>query len=188
VSADLIRAFVALELPGVVRARLAEVQARLRPRLPGLRWVAADSLHLTLRFLGDATPGELVTLARDVGAAAAACPRAIVRLTGLGVFPERGAPRTLWVGVDLPAAFLELQRACEIAARSAGFEPERRPFTPHLTLGRWRERVPEPRLDPCELGEAALERLIVFRSELRPDGARHTPLHVFELPGERGPA
>jgi 2'-5' RNA ligase len=186
VEGETLRTFVALELERGVRARLAELQARLRPRLPGLRWASAETLHLTLRFLGDATPAQVASVAREVGPACAACPRATVRLTGLGLFPERGAPRTLWVGLDLPPVFLDLQRACERAARAAGFEAERRPFTPHLTLGRWRESAPRPALDAPELGTATLGRVVVFSSELHPAGARHTPLHAFDLPAEGG--
>lgn len=184
VDGDTLRTFVALELPGDARARLLDLQARLRPRLAGLRFTAAETLHLTLRFLGDATPAQVASVARDVGAACALCPRASVRFTGLGLFPERGAPRILWVGLDLPPALLDLQRACERAARAAGFEAERRPFTPHLTLGRWRESVPRPALDGPDLGAATLARVAVFSSELHPAGARHTPLHVFDLPPE----
>ncbi len=182
-----VRAFVALELPADVKSRLGGLQARLRPQLAGLRLVMAHSLHLTLRFLGDSTPEQVAALARDVGAAAGRCRRASLPLTELGLFPERGAPRTLWVGLAWPTAFALLQRACEQAARAAGFASETRPFSAHLTLGRWRERVPRPTLAPQALGVAALSRVVLYRSELRTSGAVHTPLHVFELPPEQAP-
>lgn len=180
--AGTLRAFVALELPGEARrAALDQVQP-LRSRLPGLRWTAAESLHLTLRFLGDEVrPAEIERLAPALAEAAARCPPGPARLAGLGLFPERGAPRVLWLGLALPEPFFELQAACERAARAAGFEAERRPFAPHLTLGRWRERVPRPELPPCEAGQTRLERLTLFRSELDPRGARYTALRTFPL-------
>ncbi len=185
-QSDAQRAFVALELPVDLKARLGELQTRLRPHLPGLRWAAASSLHLTLRFLGDSTPQQIAALARQLAAAAARCPAARAPLTGLGMFPERGAPRTLWAGVSLPPTLVALQRSCEDAARLVGCEAETRPFTAHLTLGRWRERVARPELPAVELGAADLTRVTLYRSELRTSGAVHTPLHVFELAPAQG--
>lgn len=171
-----VRAFVALELPAEAKARLAQAQARLQARLPGVRWVSAAGLHLTLRFLGDSTPRQIERLTAALHAAACACPAGAGRLAGLGVFPERGAPRVLWVGLELPAPLFELQAACERAARAAGFAPETRAFTPHLTLGRWRERAPRPTLEPLDLGGVALDTVVLYRSELRPSGAVYTAL------------
>jgi 2'-5' RNA ligase len=178
---DVVRAFVALEIPADARQRIVDRLQPLRPRLPGLRWTAPESLHLTLRFLGDTRPGQVEGLAGDLAAAAAGCPAGLARLPGLGLFPERGAPRILWLGFELPDAIYDLQRACERAARAAGFEPERRPFAPHLTLGRWRDRAPRPELPPCDLGELRLDRLVLFRSQLDPRGAVHTALRAFPL-------
>lgn len=178
---ETIRAFIALELPAEAKARLADARARLQPRLHGLRWVAASGLHLTLRFLGDSTPRQIDQVATALHAATRACPAGTGRLAGLGVFPERGAPRVLWVGLDLPPPFFALQAACERAARHAGFEPERRAFTPHLTLGRWREPAPRPVLEPLDLGDAVLDRVVLYRSELHPSGAVYTALHAFTL-------
>lgn len=178
------RAFLALELSEDVKR---EIAAALGPRaasLAGLRRTAPGNVHLTLRFLGDSRPEQLAALVPSVGAAAARCPPADARIAGLGLFPERGAPRILWLGVEPGPGVLELQQACEQAAQSAGFAPEPRPFRPHLTLGRWRERVRRPELAALELGVARLERLVLFESRLDPRGAVYTPLHTFRLGGE----
>lgn len=176
-----VRAFIALELDARVRAAMGELQARLRPRLGAIRLARPEGLHLTLRFLGDTSPAQVEALRPRLSAAAAACPPAEVRVAGLGTFPERGSPRVLWLGLDLPPTVLDLQNACERAARAAGFDPEPRPFRAHLTLGRWRERAPRPDLPPEDLGATRLETLILFRSELRPQGAVHTALGRFPL-------
>jgi 2'-5' RNA ligase len=83
----------------------------------------------------------------------------------------------------VPATVFDLQRACERAARAAGFEGEERPFRAHLTLGRWRDRAPRPDLPPTDLGATRLDSLILFQSDLRPDGAVYTPLARFALQG-----
>lgn len=176
-----IRAFVALELPAAARARVAEAIETLRPTVPDVRWVRPEGIHLTLRFLGPSEPDALERLKPRLGAAAAACPTAEVPLRGFGLFPERGAPRVLWVDAPLPAHCLELQRACEAAAIACGYQRETRAFRAHLTLGRWRDRAPRPRLEARELGRARLDSLVLFSSELRPGGAVYTPLRAFPL-------
>ena len=176
---------MALELEARLRQSIGELQARLRARLGGIRLVRAEGIHLTLRFLGPTSPAQAEALRPLLAAAAAACPAAEVQVAGLGTFPERGSPRVLWLGLDAPPAILETQRACERAARAAGFEPEERPFRAHLTLGRWRDRAPRPDLPPADLGTARLESLILFRSELLPDGAVYTPMAEFALGAAR---
>ena len=136
-AADEVRAFVALELDAVLHGYLARIVEDLRPRLPGLRFSPVGNAHLTLRFLGPSSPAALARVADAIGPATAACPAADVPLAGLGAFPPHGAPRILWLGLDLPASMLALQAACERAARAAGFEPGTRAFRAHLTLGRW---------------------------------------------------
>ncbi len=180
-AADEVRAFVALELDAVLHGYLARIVEDLRPRLPGLRFSPVGNAHLTLRFLGPSSPAALARVADAIGPAAAACPAADVPLAGLGAFPPHGAPRILWLGLDLPASMLALQAACERAARAAGFEPETRAFRAHLTLGRWRERAARPTLPDVEPRSTRIERLVVFRSDLKPTGAVHTPLHVLPL-------
>jgi RNA 2',3'-cyclic 3'-phosphodiesterase len=170
-----IRAFVAFELDDRLRAAIAALQDRFRA-LAGLRLVRPEGVHLTLRFLGWSTRPQLEALAPRLAEAASDCAPFEARLCGLGTFPERGVPRVLWLGVELPPAVLELQRACERAARDAGFEAEERAFAPHLTLGRFRERVRRPRLDPVDLGATRIETLVLFRSVPQRDGAVYTPL------------
>lgn len=177
-----IRAFVAFELDERLRAAIAALQDRFRA-LAGLRLVRPEGVHLTLRFLGWSTRPQLEAIAPRVAAAAEACAPFEARVAGLGTFPERGAPRVLWLGVALPPEVLELQRACERAARDAGFEAEERAFAPHLTLGRFRERVKHPRLDAVDLGPTRIETLVLFRSVPQRDGAVYTPLVRMALGG-----
>ena len=179
-----LRAFVALALDAALRERLAAAVALWQPALPGLRLVAADNIHLTLRFLGPSQPPQLERLEPALATAAARSPKLRARVSGAGMFPERGSPSVLWIGLEAQPDLGPLQAACERAVRDAGFAPERRPFRPHLTVGRWRERLRErPTLPELAIGETTLERLVLFKSELRPDRAHHTPLASFALSG-----
>jgi 2'-5' RNA ligase len=182
-STDVVRAFLALELDAKLHEWLARLVDDLRPRLPGCRFGPIGNAHLTLRFLGAASPRALEGIAKAMGPAAADCPAASVALTGLGLFPPRGAPRILWLGLDLPRPMLALQAACERAARAAGFEAETRAFRPHLTLARWRDRVARPQLPAIDPGLTRIEQLVLFRSDLGPAGAVHTALRRFRLAG-----
>ena len=177
----MIRAFLALEIEASMRERIARLIAELRPRAAGLRWVNPEGIHVTLRFLGPSAPETLQAMAPRLRELAAACPRGAVRVGGLGLFPERGGPRVLWLGLGLCAEMLRLQEGCEQAAVAAGYEPEGRAFRPHLTLGRWRDRAPRPELPAADLGETRVDRLVLFRSELRRSGAVYTPLEEFPL-------
>jgi 2'-5' RNA ligase len=177
-----VRAFVALDLDRSLREAIGDLQERLRPQLSGIRFVRPEGIHLTLRFLGDTLPSQVDSLHPLLATAAAACPPGPARVTGPGVFPERGAPRVLWLALEVPPPVLDLQRACERAARSVGFARETRPFRAHLTLGRWRDRAlrsPLPQVD--DLGETRLHSLVLFRSDLRPGGAVYTALARFPM-------
>lgn len=179
-----VRAFVALELEPALQRAMGELQARLRPRLGGIRLVRPEGIHLTLRFLGQAAPSQIATLRGSLAEAAAACPPVEARVAGLGTFPEHGRPRVLWLGLEVPPEVGRLQQACEAAARQAGFEAEPRPFRAHLTLGRWREEGglgAGLELPPIDLGPARLSTLVLFRSELQPGGSRYSALARFGL-------
>jgi len=180
-TGESVRAFVALELPAWVREAIAELQVRLRPRLGSVRLARPEGAHLTLRFLGQTSPVQVEALRDPFARAAGACPPCEARVAGLGMFPERGSPRVLWLGLELPDTVRALQAACEHAAVAAGFPREDRAFEPHLTLGRWRERDRRPDLPPVDLGQASVDTLVLFRSELRPEGSRYTPLARFRL-------
>jgi 2'-5' RNA ligase len=178
-----VRAFVALDLDARVREAIRELQARLAPRLAGIRLTRPEGIHLTLRFLGPTAPTRLSQLGPALGSAAASAAPGVAPVRRLGTFPEQGSPRVLWLGIELPPQVLELQRACERAAQRAGFEPEERPFHPHLTLGRWRDRAQRPDLPETDLGATRLETLVLYRSEPRVGGAVYTALERFELGG-----
>lgn len=110
---------------------------RLRERPAAPRWLDRDTQHVTLAFFGE-VPERRVPPLTDALAAALGTPEVHLRLAGAGTFPERGAPRVLWVGVDGDVEVLAgLAGAAADAARASGVPVERRPYRPHLTVGRW---------------------------------------------------
>ena len=181
-----VRAFVALPLPAALQDAVAVSIGGLKQALPGVRFVRAEGVHVTLRFLGWTRAAVLSSMEAPLSAAAAACPPLEVAVRGLGMFPPRGSPRVLWLGTEMPPAVHALQAACEGAAVAAGFERETRAFHPHLTLGRWRDRARRPALPAVDLGSGRIDRLGLFRSQLRSSGSEYTLLAVFPLRGDGG--
>jgi 2'-5' RNA ligase len=183
------RQFLAAELPGSLRERVSELRATLEPRLDGWRWLAPDGIHLTVRFLGEVEQAR-DRRAREAWSRVAGDSEPFrVCLEGVGWFPERGAPRVLWVGVretDPGGALSGLAARLEQAAREQGWEPERRPFRPHLTLARRRRDATRPELpEPPVLADVAgwVRRVVLMRSHLEPGGARYTALTSYSLGG-----
>lgn len=125
----MIRLFVALEIPDAVRAMLT----RLQTGVPGARWAAMEQMHLTLRFIGEVNGA----VAHDIDDALSGirAPVFSMELSGVGEFGGNN-PRALWVGVRGNDALLHLQKKIETALQRFGLEPERRKFSPHITLAR----------------------------------------------------
>jgi RNA 2',3'-cyclic 3'-phosphodiesterase len=181
-----VRGFVAVLLPDGVRSRLAATAAELRARAPGLAWVRAENLHLTLRFLGDLEPLALERAREAVQAAATAIDPFTVALGGLGGFPSTRAPRVVWAGVVTGGEGLRaLHAALEAALVARGIPGEGRAFHPHVTLARARDPRGAGGLgkafgpDPG-FGEVRVTALHLMRSELDPRGARYSV--VIEAP------
>ena len=185
-SPNAIRAFVALPLPDALRAGVAETVRAMKALLPDVRYVHDQGAHVTLRFLGWTDAETLAALEGPLRAAAAECPPGEMGVRGMGMFPDRGSPRVLWMGLSLWPEVRVLQARCEAAAVAAGLAPEPRPFHPHLTLGRWRDRARRPALPEADLGAARVDQAVLYRSELRPSGSVHTPLATFPLAGVSG--
>ena len=188
-SGQSVRGFVAVLLPDDVRARLAAAAAELRARAPGLAWVRAENLHVTLRFLGEVEPVTLERVREAMAVAAASVPPFTVAFGGLGGFPPRRAPRVVWAGATGDLGKLAgLAAAIERAAEQIGVPRELRPFVAHVTLGRIRSLGNLKRfqalLDPqrqVPLGEDRVERFVLYRSTLTSDGPVYEERAAFPL-------
>jgi RNA 2',3'-cyclic 3'-phosphodiesterase len=168
------RLFIAIDIPAPIKEELA----RLARELPVARWVPADQLHLTLRFIGDVGP-ETFTAIKN--ALSGLCfPGFPLTLVGTGHFPPGKRPRVLWIGVGSNPTLMALQQELELALIGPGIAPDERPFSPHLTLARLKETVPvavrtfelrhaELAFPPFQVREAVL-----YSSVLTNQGAVHS--------------
>lgn len=189
VSEASVRSFVALLLPDAVRARLARGVAALRSQAPELAWVRADNLHLTLRFLGAVDAAAVEVACRAVQTAAAGIPSFRMGLEGLGAFPTPRAARVVWAGVGTGrATVVALQAALERELVAQGIPPDGRPFHPHVTLARARDRRGARDLEAVlgagpRFGECPVGAIHLMRSDLTAGGARYAILAEAALSG-----
>lgn len=138
-----IRAFIAVELPGEVASFLARLQDDLRKREQApVKWVHPESIHLTLKFLGNIDARKVDAIAAAVSGAAKGIGPLRLRLGAPGAFPNLRAPRVICIGLEGQTEELSnLHRNIDRALVPLGFSPEKRRFSPHLTLGRVRDKA-----------------------------------------------
>lgn len=193
---EAIRAFIAIELSEEIRQKLDELEKTIQARTgesakKAVRWVPANNMHLTLKFLGEVSSGNVEALAGMLRTEAARHPRFEMTVDSLGAFPNLHRPRVIWVGAKAPPDLFALQKAIEAETRQLGYPTEDRSFSPHLTLGRIAQnarpeevaqvaRVVED-LKIGELGKVRVDRLHLFRSDLHPSGSIYTSLYNFQL-------
>lgn len=190
-----IRAFIAVELPPPTRDMLAGVVRHLASRVDGVRWTRPESLHLTLRFLGNIDEESVPAVSDAVSRSGASARPFEVALGRIGGFERLRAMRVIWMSVagDLES-LTELYSSLEGELESLGFAKERRTFRPHITLGRVRDGAPVPQrravaeaLAGADLEEGAMlpaESISLIRSVLTPGGSQYTRLHTARLGGE----
>lgn len=177
------RTFIAIEISPGVHKRLAEAQDRLRAARCAVKWVKPELIHLTLRFLGDIEDDALGGLEQLLASAVEEVDPFELTVSGLGAFPERGAPRVVWAGVQDAGSLTVLHSRIEAGVRRLGFEPDDHPFAPHLTVG----RVKEPRGADAlralieagaatQFGSSPVRDLALMLSTLSPSGPTYTPL------------
>lgn len=183
------RLFVALEVPEPVRREVARRVAGLRDRLPRAKWVDPENIHLTLLFLGETPADKVPALSAKLREAFARHAPMTVRLSGGGTFPPKRPARVAWIGMEAPEELAAVQAdAVAAAVEAVGFEPEERPFRPHVTLARCDPNWPRDAADkltsafPGEIGPPfTVDRGVLMESKLSPRGARYTVVEGFPM-------
>lgn len=177
------RLFIAIDLPDEIRMVL---QKSVRTfDLKGARYSRLDQMHLTLRFLGKVYSGQKECVIQKLDEISG--PSFDLEIDKLGVFPERGMPRVLWVGLKESDTLNEIQGNVETGVQSCGFEAESRPWRPHITLARLKGRnyLTRETLDSTGIGGRTLKFSVnafyLYRSELKKSGAVYSIVETFKL-------
>ena len=187
----MIRAFIAIDIPEDVRAAITEAQARLKRANLGVKisWTKIDNVHLTLQFLGYVEEPVVPKISEALAVVAKQHEPFDLPVHGTGAFPDEKRPRVLWVGCDDGEGKLKaLAHAVQETMQQFGFEPERREFSAHLTLGRI--RIPKTddaltramdSIKDTNFGTMHVDAIHLFQSQLHPEGSIYTKLssHTF---------
>ena len=184
-----IRTFIAISLPEPVLEAIVAAQEKLKESGLKIRWVRKEGIHLTIKFLGDIERDDVEKIRGAMEQATSAFSHFRLQGDGVGVFPNFKRPRVAWVGVSGDIEILRtLHGDLESQLGNLGFPKEKRPFKGHLTLGRVKGR-----LDPTKLRDAfealgnfrtgpfTVQSIVLFQSDLRPDGAVYRRLAEVSL-------
>ncbi|HNM78685.1 MAG TPA: RNA 2',3'-cyclic phosphodiesterase [Tepidiformaceae bacterium] len=187
-----VRLFVACEVPDDVKDTIGEVIEGLRQKSgTDVRWIRPEGVHVTLKFLGEVNTKKLPAIKLAIQEAVVGHSPFELEFSTIGTFGGREGLRIMWVGIAGDVLRLEaLVRAVNAALAVVGFEPERRPFRPHLTLGRVRDEVPTRRRAEIEVAVGKQDvppvswrtaQVSLMRSRLTKSGASYEVLATFPL-------
>lgn len=183
----MMRLFIAVNISEENKNRIARIQSKLKDNIAGVKWVEKENLHLTLKFLGEVAGGRLAEIKEKIAEAGSLIKRFEIDFCNLGIFPNENFPRILWAGIEKGQPELEvLARKIEDLLQEIGFEKEKRPFSAHLTIGRFKNHR------PCSLHgknkeekfSQTVEKIFLIKSTLTPKGPVYEVVEKFQLEGK----
>jgi len=195
------RIFIGIDLDPEVRARIQRFLEGVESFAPDARWVRPESLHVTLKFIGEQPLEQVEAITERLRRVESGAIE--IRCGGYGFFPTAMAPRVFWIGIHAGAQLAELAESTDVATSELGIPREDRPFSPHLTLARagagrssgspkWRKgdgpnavfAVLAKRLAAMgefDFGTMTAHEFILYQSQLSPKGSKYTKLQRFPM-------
>jgi RNA 2',3'-cyclic 3'-phosphodiesterase len=180
-----VRLFICFDLPAPVREEFAAFISSCKKKEPRAKWVRAEAMHLTLKFLGETREDQVSDICRALESVHSSSPMDI-RYRGLGFFPDGRHPRVFWAGVQASANLADIAHAINGAVKPLGFPAEDREFAPHLTLarisapGKWDKLVQiASEFSSHEFGTSRETEFHLIQSFLKPNTAEYKRLASF---------
>jgi len=184
----MIRTFIAIELPEPIKTALGEIQGELRRTQVDVSWTKPSNIHLTLKFLGDLDEKRVEVLRKATCQSMTNAKSFALSTGSIGFFPNQKRPRVIWIGLDgdIPT-ITDLQEKLDHDLAAAGFPAEDKPFSPHLTIGRFRtsknlnalvDKISKMNFKAMPF---TVNHITIMRSHLNPAGAIYTPLEKCAL-------
>ena len=181
------RLFVALDIPEDVQRAIRELMQKLAPTCRGARWVRAEGMHVTLKFIGEASGEKAAAIRTELGGVRSRSA-AELSFRNVGFFPNARHPRVFWVGIETSPNLTEMAGEIERRLEKLGIPREDRAFKPHLTLARFKSEEGLPKLNEAiqqlstvEFGRMRTEEFHLYRSTLKPGGAEYAKLATFRF-------
>ena len=190
---DTLRTFIAVDFPIEIKAKIEEITTYFKTQLPSkvIKWVDANNMHLTLKFMGETPANQLEPIKRAMQQVVNTFPIFEIAIENLGMYPNAKKPRVVWLGISGEKNLISLHKQIDQALKEIGIQPERRPFSPHLTVGRVRRSVdPESviivgktlsEFKVSTLGRVTINEVVYYQSELTPQGPNYTILQSTPL-------
>jgi RNA 2',3'-cyclic 3'-phosphodiesterase len=179
------RLFIAVDLPNSIRKTLIEIESKLMPLTDSAKWVAPESIHITLKFLGEVPIKKMNDI--DEALAGLTWKPFTVTVHGVGFFPGPRSPRIFWAGMEAPT-MQGLAERLDSRMERLGFEKEKRGFRPHVTLARARDTRMDSALVTAaseyaehEFGSFTADRIFLVQSTLKPSGAVYNKVKEYLL-------
>jgi 2'-5' RNA ligase len=180
---------LAIEIPRTIQKKIEGIQEDLKSSRADVRWVSPEKIHLTLKFFGNIDESKIDPIVKSIEGPTQTTSPFSLRIQGVGAFPHLRNPRVIWVGfVDGKDFLTSFQKQLERELKKIGFEPEERTFHPHLTLGRMKSSKGREELtgrmerhNEEEFGDFQVERVVLFKSDLKPTGPIYTSLREIQL-------
>jgi len=183
----MIRSFIAIEIPAAIRQAIGRMITEWDQAQYPVRWVKADNLHLTLKFLGEISEPVLNRVSQKIKSISERFAPFRFSLQELGCFPSPKSPRVIWIGAaEGKKEVTSLQQIIEQELALIGLKPEAREFSPHLTLGRANARFDPQNIlaTRYESSSFSVESLVLFKSTLTPGGPIYDKLQEFPFTGK----
>jgi 2'-5' RNA ligase len=193
------RLFIALDIDDAIRERIARFVGGVSAFAPDARWAKPESLHVTLKFIGEQPEPAVERIKKALGTIASSPLE--IHFRGYGFFPTAKSPRVFWIGLEAGPQLAALAKAIDEKMASLGIPNEDRAFSPHLTLARGRGGSGSPRhskengpnrtfhrlqeklavLTDPEFGTMTPREFFLYQSHLSPKGSKYTKLAAFDL-------
>lgn len=185
---NVMRCFIAIEMPNEIRGSLGSLILKIGPKSKGVRWVPVENIHITLKFFGEVKDELIPDIEKGISAVCMNYEPFNINVRGAGVFPNPKYPNVLWVGVDDSSELARLNTDIEEAMYELGFEKEDRNFSPHLTIGRVKDKkAAETAVKELYtfkdnvFGSIHVSEVLLMKSVLKPAGAEYSRISSFKL-------
>lgn len=189
-----IRSFLAFEIPLELRDTVSFIYDGLKASNLDVRWVKEENIHVTVVFMGNVKEEDIDPVSKVLERTCSKYGPFVIRVKGVGVFSSLRNPRVLWIGIEGDIERMRhFRNRLQKELRHFGIKEETKKFSPHLTVGRFKKgfnqsnRLREliERYRDVRSPKATVKELVLFKSELRPEGAIYTKLNSWPLQGKK---
>ena len=187
------RTFIAVDFQTDILDKIEKIVTYLKTQTPAdaLNWVTKDHLHLTLKFIGEVSTDKISHVKALMAEVLQSSTVFTIEVKGLGLYPNANKPRVIWLGIEHNPVLVDIHERLDHALAQTQIKPDRRAFTPHLTIARVRKnaRPDQVRIigetlsqfKISSLGISQIENIRLYQSELKPQGPTYTPLMTIRL-------